>query len=93
MDEHEAFELLRGGCEECDLPAETATELIRFLIVKKLAGKAVGDGLSPSAKIDELQHWVLLNTDVRHKVETLVGEIQHSTKTAKLAEAHKAKRR
>ena len=47
--------------------------------------------------LDELLHWVLLNTDARKSVEAVVEKIHHSTATAEAdcmeAEKEKAERR
>ena len=92
MDSHSAVVAMQEGCLRLQLPESTAKELIRYLLVKQLNGQRA-QTLSPSRKLDELQHWVLLNTKVRKAVEALVGEIDHSTSTADLPDEQKAGRR
>ena len=83
---------LQEGCHKKQLPPTTARELVRFLLAKKLSPN-VSEGWSPSSKLDELQHWTLLNTRVRKLVEAVVGEIDHSEETAELPDEEKVKRR
>ena len=58
---------------------------------------SVGNIVLTLQVLDELLHWVLLNTDARKSVEAVVGKIHHSTATAKAecmeAEQEKAERR
>ncbi len=84
---------LHAFCERLNLPLATADELVTFLTVQTLVGEERARDLSPSSKLDELLHAVLLNTDVRKIVEKLVGEIHHSEVAAELAEELKAERR
>ena len=70
---------LQEGCRKEELPQSTARELIRFLLLKNFYPD-VSEGWSPSSKLDELQHWTLLNTRVRKVVEAAVGEISHSAR-------------
>ena len=71
----------------------TARELVRFLLVKKFEGLPGSGRLSPSSKLDTLQHWTLLNTEVRKIVEAVIGEISHSEETAELPDEEKVNRR
>ena len=94
MENTHVSSFLRAGCEELRLPEETAIELVRFLIAKRLVDQEKGQSLSPSAKLDKLQHWVLLNTEIRDEIESLLGwRISHSLSTAKLDETSKCSRR
>lgn len=64
-----AMQALAEGCQELDLPVEAALELFRFLSVKRvhaaLPASSRGIGLSPGTDVDQLWHWMLLNTEVR----------------------------
>lgn len=85
--------ILTDGCAKLGLPSETARELMRWLTIKRLLGPEEGRKLSPSKILDELQHWVLLNTEVRLAVELYLGEIHHTTETESLDDVTKCKRR
>ena len=65
IDSLPALHKLRQGCAQLGQPPELATELVRFLMLKRLSTKA-GVEVSPGASVDELWHWMLLNTEVRH---------------------------
>ena len=49
--------------------------------------------LSPSPKLDDLWHWMLLETEVRDAVETLMGKTKHTTATKHQREDVKMARR
>ena len=68
----DAILVLQEGCRKNLLPPSTARELISFLLLKNRSPD-VSEGWSPSSKLDELQHWTLLNTRVRKLVEAVVG--------------------
>ena len=84
---------LREYCDQLELPRATAKELISFLTVKSIIGQKRGGNLSPSSRIDQLLHKVLLNTEARKAVEELVGEIWHSEATTELRDELKVERR
>ena len=84
---------LQQFCRRLQLPLTTAKELILYLTVKTLVGQKQAKELSPSSKLDQLLHAVLLDTEVRKSVEALVGEIHHSEATAELADDLRAERR
>lgn len=86
-----ALDILRRGCQEVGVDIQASTELARFLLTKRLL---YSHKMSPSSKLDELLHWVLLNTEVRKSLEmTCVGEICYTTQTSMLDEFSKCKRR
>lgn len=93
MDNVPAVTALKAGCSDLRLPETAAKELIRFLIVKRLVGDECSSRLSPSAILDRLLHWVLLNTDVRDLIESHVGKIWHTTTTAQQPDVQKMQRR
>jgi hypothetical protein len=67
----EAVRLLQDGCRRLELPYYTATELVKFLQVKRVHDSCLSDKarpdrkLSPGAALDRLWHWMLLNTKAR----------------------------
>lgn len=75
----EDVQRLVEGCKEVNVPEETAPELYKFLIVKKAAG--AGSQFNLSKKLNKLLEWVLLNTEVRNKIEAneAIGKIMHFT--------------
>ena len=85
--------ILNEGCAKLEIPGEASRELVRWLTIKRLLGPEEGKNLSPSATLDKLLHWVLLNTEVRKHVELYLGELSHSTETAELDVVTKCKRR
>ena len=85
--------VLRQGCEELGLPAEAALELMRWLIIKRLLSPAKAAGLGLSSKLEQLQHWLLLNTESRKTAELYLGELDYSTETASSDEVTKCKQR
>lgn len=86
-----SFELKRG-CDALGLPFAVAIELISYLATQTTSPEA-RSAFSPSAKIDELLHWILLNTDTRLIVEKFLGTIHHSTQSSTYDEAAKSQRR
>lgn len=84
---------LKGGCHSLKLPLDAAKGLVRYLLLRNLVDETQSKIFSPSAALDKLQHWVLLNTCVRKKVEQALGEIYHTTETADLPEEDKCRRR
>lgn len=95
MESTAALTSLIAGCRDLQLPLHTARELMRFLLVKKILGLQNSFELGPSRKVDQLQHWMLLETDVRKSVEDIVGEVRHSQGRAKdkMTEVDKAEAR
>ena len=93
MESHRGYKALLEGCQELGLSKRLAKEFVRYCIVKKFNSDASDLPLSPSAQLDSLQHWVLLNTNDRRDVESLVGPIEHSTKSSFLSEKEKSLRR
>lgn len=94
MDAHRAIKALQEGCAQKGLPRAAAKELVRFLFMKRLVGDEKGSRLSPSAQIDELWHWMLLETEVRDSVEALVGgKIMHTQATMHHTDEEKLERR
>ena len=90
LDSHDRFKLLLEGCSELGLPVHTAEEFVKYSQVNSKYETPI----SPSTKVDELQHWVLLNTHIRPEVEKLLGgPINHRTSTASLDDFSKAERR
>ena len=85
--------VLEQGCAKLSLPSDAALELVRWWTIKKLVGAEEGKKISPSTKLDDLQHWVLLNTKIRKTVELQLGELHHSTSTESLDDATKCRRR
>ena len=83
---------LRRGCDAQDLSFDVAAELLSYLEIGKLLPESK-ESFSPSAKIDKLLHWILLNTEARTIVEKYMGTIYHSTITATLDEDKKCLRR
>jgi hypothetical protein len=66
-------------CTELGLPVALATELFNFLNVRMMRHSEAG----PSSAVDELWHWMLLNTDVASEVHSLLGcVVRHSTASA-----------
>ena len=49
--------------------------------------------LSPSSSLDDLWHWMLLETDARDAVEALVGKVRHSQETEAQDDKIKMERR
>jgi ubiquitin len=65
-------------CTELRLPVTLATELWLFLNVRMSH-----PGAGPSSTVDQLWHWMLLNTDVADEVSSLLGcVVRHSTASA-----------
>ncbi|KAK9790961.1 hypothetical protein WJX73_004236 [Symbiochloris irregularis] len=94
MDTHSAVQALKNGCAQEGLPRTAAKELVRFLFVKRLIGDESGSRLSPSATLDTLWHWMLLETDVRDKVEALIGgKVKHTQATMHHTDEEKMQRR
>ena len=90
LDSHDRFKLLLEGCSELGLPVHTAEEFVKYSKVNSKYDPPI----SPSTKVDELQHWVLLNTHIKPEVEKLLGApINHRTSTASLGDFSKAERR
>ena len=83
---------LRRGCDALDLSFDVAAELLSYLEIGKLLSES-RESFSPSAKIDKLLHWILLNTEARKVVEQYMGTIYHNTETASLSEEEKCLRR
>ena len=82
MENHPVIQELQHGCMCLNLPTSVAVELIRYLITKRLSCEETGSSLGCSSKLDELQHWILLETDVREEVEALIGgKIWHTQTT------------
>ncbi|KAG1664979.1 hypothetical protein FOA52_001991 [Chlamydomonas sp. UWO 241] len=78
MQQQNAIALLSPGCIELGLPKALATELWHFLNVRARHSDA-----GPSSTIDELWHWMLLNTDVAAEAHSLLGcVVRHSTASA-----------
>ena len=74
---HPAIACLRQGIAELHLhvgqPDSLALELVHFLFVKRWSGAAGGASrLSPSAAVDQLWHWMLLNRPAKTAVHSLV---------------------
>lgn len=65
---------------------------MRFLLAKKYKASSSA-AMSPSSKLDQLLHWLLLNTDARKTVEEVVGEISHSEDSAEDVDELKVQRR
>ena len=84
---------LEEFCVRLHLPPGTVNELMKYLEVKDRVGRVKAGKLSPSSKMDELLHAILLHTEVRKSVEELVGEIHHSEAPAGLTDELKAERR
>ena len=84
---------VKRGCYKLHLPSGTAKELIRFLIVKRLAADAMYSKFLPSEKLDSLLRWTLLNTDVLHLVESLTGKIYYAQDIDLLSAEDKLSRR
>ena len=82
MDSHKCVESLKAGCDQLGLPTTAARELVRFLFVKRCINDENSSKISPSAKLDKLWHWMLLETDIRDSVEKLVGRVAHSQNLA-----------
>lgn len=60
-----AHQALARGCELLHKPRELATELVRFLIVKRWHDmEPYGMSLGAGADVEGLWHWMLLNTQV-----------------------------
>ena len=93
MESHKGYKSLLEGCQELGRSKRLAKEFVRYCVVKNFNRDASELPLSPSAQLDSLQHWVLLNTKCRRDVESLVGPIEHSTKTSFLSEKAKSLRR
>ena len=83
---------LRRGCDDLDLSFDVAAELLSYLTIQKSAPESK-KSFSPSANIDQLLHWILLNTEARQIIEQSLGTIYHSTETTKLEEGLKCQRR
>ena len=79
---------LRRGCDALDLSFDVAAELLSYLEIGKLLPQSK-EFWSPSANIDKLLHWILLNSEARRVVEQYMGIIYHSTNTANLQEDKK----
>ncbi len=70
MDSHPCTKALEQGCLHLNIPTAAARELLRFLLVKRFneADEKLireEERMSPSAILDKLWHWCLLETDVR----------------------------
>ena len=90
LDGYNGYVHLLDGCQELGLPLHTADEFVKYSKVNSKFETPI----SPSIKVDELQHWVLLNTHIKPEVEKLLGApIHHRTSTANLDELSKAERR
>jgi len=88
-----AILLLEGGCSRLGLPPSTGQELYAFLETCR-ENETSRHHMSPSRKLDELWHWMLLNTDVSSCVhEALGGVVPHSTSTESDSLKEKNKRR
>ena len=83
---------LQRGCNDLGLPVGVMAELISYVALQRTHPTSWRQ-YNPSAKVDELLHWILLNTDARLDVEQCVGTIQHSTTTANIDEDIKCQRR
>jgi hypothetical protein len=93
MEHHPAVALLRAGCLKLQIPLTAAVELVRFLFLKRLTGDERGSKLSPSAMLDRLWHWMLLESAVHDAVSELTGRVWHTQETAGLLDASKIRRR
>ena len=78
----DAVRLLQQGCDALDIPPAAAKELVRFLLLKKFVEDENGSDLSCSHTLDELWHWMLLETAVRDIVYKLTGKIYHTQASA-----------
>lgn len=74
---------LRRGCDAVDVSFDVAAELLTYLEIGKLPPEK-NEFYSPSAKMEKLLHWILLNTEARKVVEQSVGAMNNSTVTAGL---------
>jgi len=74
MDRHPCVAALEPGCRSLNIPTSAARELVRFLLVKRFTQDERSSELGPSAKLDKLWHWLLLETDLRDagQLETAV---------------------
>ena len=73
---------LRRGCDHLNLSFDVAVELISYLKIQS-DNPQLRHLLSPSATLEKLLHWILLNTDARLRVEQSLGIIDYKTNTAK----------
>lgn len=76
----DALRALEAGCKRLQLPVATAIELFRYLQVKRvhdqfLPSTAQIFNMWPSAALDKLWRFMLLNTDISSEVYKLVGGI------------------
>jgi hypothetical protein len=67
LDRLPALHDLRKGCHYLRQPTHLADELVRFLMIRRMSTKA-GIDVSPGSTVDELWHWMLLNTKVRARL-------------------------
>ena len=64
----EAVTALQDGCRRLRLPSRTAQALVQFLSVKRTHDQFLAESskstlrMSPGAALDQLWHWMLLNT-------------------------------
>jgi hypothetical protein len=67
-----AVQQLQRGCARLGLHADVALELVSFLeLRRRFARPVTGEepqNLSPGTQVDQLWHWMLLNTRVRQQV-------------------------
>ena len=75
---------LDRGCDQLGQTHELTLELVSFLLAcRRAAAEHPFWSLSPSQRLDELWHWMLLNTRVATQVHDLIGGVvHHSTDTA-----------
>jgi len=73
MDSHPAVVALHEGCTQLRIPFAAAAELCKYLLTKRIYQKERGSDLGCSSTLDELQHWLLLETRLREQVEALIG--------------------
>jgi hypothetical protein len=72
----EVHESLSQGCKALNLPRSVAEELLNFLWLRKSQEREVTSkrekyrlGFSPGTSLDELWHWMLMNTKVLKDVQ------------------------
>jgi hypothetical protein len=94
---HGAMRALAVACEALQLDYAVAVELVEFLKVKRhvlSVSPRDAEDMSPSTKMDELWHHVLLNSAMRETVDGITGgHVPHSTSPACLSELDKVRRR
>jgi hypothetical protein len=87
-----AIRSLMRRAAEMGHPRQLAMELFKYLCLRFHAPPATV--LSPSTMIDQLWHWMLLNTELAEEVYKLIGgRVHHSTASSADGDSAKAMRR